>query len=184
MEASIRSKKMSVAEYIQYEERSEIRHEFDNGKLIAMAGTTDRHNDICYNIKTALKKQLKNTNCRIQVENVKVRLSENKRYTYPDVFVTCDVTDLATPYIKSYPSVIFDVLSEGTSVYDKTNKFILYKKIESLQHYILVEPNTTDIETFSKDAKGVWTAKTFNQITDNLPIPALNIEIPLLEVYE
>ena len=54
MEASIRSKKMSVAEYIQYEERSEIRHEFDNGKLIAMAGTTDRHNDICYNIKTAL----------------------------------------------------------------------------------------------------------------------------------
>jgi Uma2 family endonuclease len=184
MEASIRSKRMSVEEYIQYEERSDIRHEFDNGKLIAMAGTTDKHNDICHNIKAALKKQLKNTPCRIQVENVKVRLTEHKRYTYPDVFVTCDERDLADAYIKRYPSVVFEVLSDSTRVYDKTAKFMAYKKIDTIQHYILVEPDSIDIEIFSKNTDGEWSAQSFHTITDTLPIAALAINVPISEIYE
>lgn len=184
MEASVRSKKMSVAEYIRFEERSDIRHEFDNGKLIAMAGTTDKHNDICHNIKAALKKQLKHTNCRIQVENVKVRIGENKRYTYPDVFVTCDDRDLADAYIKRYPSVIFEVLSDGTRVYDKTAKFMLYQKIETLQHYILIEPETIDIEIFSKNEKGEWSAQSLHQLMDNLILSALNISVLVADIYE
>ncbi|MBV6438919.1 MAG: hypothetical protein EPGJADBJ_00547 [Saprospiraceae bacterium] len=53
------SRPMTVEEYIQFEERSEIRHEFINGNLIPVPGATDDHNEICFNITSTLKQMLR-----------------------------------------------------------------------------------------------------------------------------
>jgi Uma2 family endonuclease len=174
---------MSVEEYITFEEKSEVRHEFINGQLYEMAGTTDIHNDLCFAITAIMKRLIRSTTNRAYMENVKVRIKNDKDYTYPDIFVT-DERDADSRLIKRYPSVIIEVLSDGTRVYDKTDKFIRYQKIESLKHYLTVEPEKTLVECYTKQADGSWEVETFTHVSDVIPLTALNIQLPLSEIYE
>jgi Uma2 family endonuclease len=175
--------KMSVEEYIAFEETSETRHEYINGKLYEMPGTTDLHNDICFNITAKLKQLIRLTAFRAYMESVKVRIKNDKDYTYPDIFVTDD-RDKDSPLIKRYPTVIIEVLSDKTRVYDKTDKFIRYQNIESLQHYLTVEPEKTIVECYSKQEDGSWEVETFTQISDVISLTALNIQLSISDIYE
>ena len=175
---------MSVEEYIAFEERSEIRHEFINNQLIPMPGTTDYHNQICQNLSFLLRILLKQAGFRIFVEGVKVQITHDRDYTYPDVFVTADPRDLENRYVKKYPTVIFEVISKTSRIEDSTDKFIRYKNIESLQNYILVDSEKMLVEVRVKLENGNWEAETYLPSEIRFPVPALAIELPLVEVYE
>ena len=175
---------MTVEAYIAFEETSETRHEFINGQLYEMPETTDFHNLICGNIYIMLRHIFKGTMTRVFQENIKVRILHDKDYTYPDVFVTGDERDTTSRHIKRYPSVIIEVLSDKTRVYDKTDKFIRYKKIESLQYYLTVEPEKTLVECYTKQSDGSWEVETFTHISEIISLTALNIQLPLSEIYE
>ncbi len=175
---------MTVEAYIAFEETSETRHEFINGQLYEMPGTTDYHNHICGNIYMMLRHIFKGMATRVFQENIKVRILHDKDYTYPDIFITGDERDAASRHIKRYPSVIIEVLSDGTRVYDKTDKFIRYQKIDSLLHYLTVEPEKTLVECYTKQADGSWEVETFTHISEIIALTALNIQLPLSEIYE
>lgn len=178
------SRPMTVEEYIEFEERSEIRHEFINGNLIPMPGTTLFHNDICINLVILLRSLLSKENFKIQQENVKVQIPNEKDYTYPDVVVTGDKSDFKQQYIIQHPSVVFEVMSKSSRIYDSADKFILYKNIESLQNYILVDSEKIFVEVRVKLENGEWEASTFLQSDERFPIPALGVELELATVYE
>jgi Uma2 family endonuclease len=184
MKKLIETATMTVEEYIAFEEKSETRHEFINGQLYEMAGTTDRHNFVCGNIYIMLRQIFKGTLSRIFIENVKVRILNDKDYTYPDIVITGDERDEISTQIKRYPSVIVEVLSDGTRVYDKTDKFIRYQKIESLRHYLTVEPEKTLVECYTKQADGSWEVETFTNISETISLPALNITLSMRDIYE
>jgi Uma2 family endonuclease len=180
---SIKTATMTVEEYIAFEEKSETRHEFINGQLYEMPECKDIHNEICGNIGIALRLLLKDKIFKIYTR-VKVCIIENQHYAYPDVYLTYDERDTHDRFIKRHPSVIIEVLSDGTRVYDKTDKFIHYQKIESLRHYLTVEPEKTLVECYTKQADGSWEVETFTNISDIISLTALNIQLPLSEIYE
>lgn len=175
---------VSVEAYIELEERSEIRHEFINGNLIPMPGATDFHNDICFNIKALLKQLLQGRDAWIYIENVKVQITDQQDYTYPDVFVTLDARDTNDRYIKRYPIAIFEVISKSSRIEDSADKFIRYKNIESLRDYILVDSEKVFVELRSKQENGTWEATTYFLSDERFPLPSLNIELPLFDIYE
>ena len=178
------SRPMTVEEYIEFEERSEIRHELINGNLIPMPGTTLFHNDICINLVILLRSLLSKENFKIQQENVKVQIPNEKDYTYPDVVVTGDKSDFRQQYIIQHPSVVFEVMSKSSRIYDSADKFILYKNIESLQNYILVDSEKIFVEVRVKLENGDWEASTYLQSDECFPVPALGVELGLTAVYE
>lgn len=178
------SRPMTVEEYIEFEERSEIRHEFINGNLIPIPGTTLFHNDICINLVILLRSLLSKENFKIQQENVKVQISTEKDYTYPDVVVTSDKRDFKQRYVIQHPSVIFEVMSKNSRIEDAADKFIRYKNIKSLQNYILVDSEKIFVEVRVKLENGDWEASTFLQSDERFSIPALGVELELLAVYE
>ncbi|MFN0216586.1 MAG: Uma2 family endonuclease [Saprospiraceae bacterium] len=179
---TIHAPSMTVEEYIKFEERSEIRHEFIHGNLYPMPGTTDDHNDICYNLKNALKQMIKDL--RVYTESVKAQITSQKDYTYPDVLVAPDPRDLENKYIKKYPSVIFEVMSKTSRIDDSADKFIRYKNIESLQNYILVDSEKKLVEVRIKLENGDWESETYLQSDGHFPVPALGIDLRFEEVYE
>jgi Uma2 family endonuclease len=183
MKKLIETATMTVEEYIAFEEKSETRHEFINGQLCETPETSDTHNEINGNLAIAFRQHLKDKTFRIYT-SVKVSVIENQHYTYPDVFVTNHKLDADSRYIKRYPSVIVEVLSDGTRVYDKTDKFIRYQKIESLRHYLTVEPEKTLIECYTKQADGSWEVETFTNISETISLPALNITLSMRDIYE
>lgn len=178
------SRPMTVKEYIEFEERSEIRHEFINGNLIPKPGATLFHNDICINLVMLLRSLLSKADFKIQQENVKVQISTEKDYTYPDVVVTSDPRDFQQRYIIQHPSVIFEVMSKNSRIEDAADKFIRYKNIESLQNYILVDSEKIFVEVRVKLENGDWEASTFLQSDERFPVPALGVELTLEAVYE
>jgi len=175
---------MTVEEYLEFEERSEIRHEFVNNQLIPMPGTTDYHNQICQNLSFLLRMLLKMQGFRIFVEGVKVQITSQRDYTYPDVFVTSDPRDLEDRYIKKHPSVIFEVMSKTSRIEDSADKFIRYKNIESLRNYILVDSEKQLVEVRVKVENGEWESETYLPSSARFPVPALGIELNFEEVYE
>lgn len=175
--------RMSAAEYIAAEETAGVRHEFVNGELIEMPGTTDTHNEITGNIYIALRNMLKGSDCKVFMESVKVQIHEGQHYTYPDIFVTCDVRDQADAYVKRHPNVIVEVASPSTRVYDKTDKFIAYRNIASLSHYIVVDTEQELVECYTRTAEGDWTVSTATSKKDTIRLSALDVALELTAVY-
>ncbi len=177
---------MTVEEYLEFEERSEIRHEFVNNQLIPMPGTTIFHNAICINLTFLLRTLLKKGLFRIVQENVKIQISSNRDYTYPDVAVTNDQEDLnnQNAYFVKHPSVIFEVMSKTSRIEDSADKFIRYKNIESLRNYILVDSEKQLVEVRVKVENGEWESETYLPSSAHFPVPALGVELSFEGVYE
>ncbi len=175
---------LSIEEYIAFEETADVRHEYFEGQLIPMPGTTDTHNTICGNIYIALRQLLKNTSCKVYMESVKVQIRNKKHYTYPDVFVTCDERDLTDAYIKKHPSVVIEVASPSTKVYDKTDKFLVYRKIASLRHYLIVDTEKEIVDCYStKDGKE-WVSETYTSKDEVITLDAVGASLKLTAIYE
>jgi Uma2 family endonuclease len=104
----------SVAEYLEAESKSELRHEYLGGQIFAMAGGSKAHNIITLNIASRLRSQLRGRACDVFMSDMKVKLSAaNQNQTifyYPDVVVTCSSEDRDN-YFVNYPCVIVEVLS-------------------------------------------------------------------------
>ncbi len=183
MEA-VQTNKYTYEEFLQIEETSELKHEFYYGELFTMMGTTIVHNDIVFNttlsFKSALKK--KDKKCRVNFEAVKVRIKEKGHYAYPDVIVSCSEKE-DDPLTLKYPILIVEVLSDSTRNYDRDKKFMFYKQIPSLKHYILIEQDKCFVTSYTKQ-NDFWVHKAFSKLKDIIKIEHLNIEILVKDIYE
>jgi Uma2 family endonuclease len=81
------------------------------------------------------------------------------------------------------PILIVEVLSESTGTRDRGEKFELYKQLESLREYVLVEQNAAQIYVFTKSAAGEWVYNVFTGMEASLRLNSLGIEIPLANIY-
>ncbi|MVM37065.1 hypothetical protein GO730_04310 [Spirosoma sp. HMF3257] len=88
------TRRYTVEEYLAFEEKSEVRHEFYQGEVYAMAGGTVNHNLLIDNIKELLKSHTKSRGCRVFSENMKVDVLSGSYMPYPDVVLTCHPFDL------------------------------------------------------------------------------------------
>lgn len=181
----VEEKKYTVEEYLQLEEKSEIRHEFYDGEIFAMAGTTMNHNRIVGRIRSYLEGVFIPKGCDVFAENVKVEVIQNFYYPYPDVIVTCAPEDISGTYIVRHPSILVEVLSKSSATYDRDFKLRRYKEITSLQYYMLVSQHDCYIElyTHTKQA-GVWIYQSFDSPESVVPFDLLGFSMPVSKVYE
>jgi len=178
------SASLTVEEYIQLELQSDIRHEFINGQLIDMPGETDINNQIAIYICTFLVHHLMPKGFQVYINDVKVATQDRAKYFYPDVFATKEMRTQENQYIKYEPEIIIEVISPLTHITDTVDKYIAYTSIPSLKYYLIVEPETIYVTLFSKNAEGKWEAMSYVRNSDVLPLPQLDIEVPLNEVYK
>ena len=175
---------VSVVEYLHDEELSDVKHEYLNGTVHAMAGGGVRHGDIGLNIASALKALLRGKNCRPHNSDVAVHLSQNRdeRYYYPDASVTCGPLDLSARALEN-PVVIFEVLSPSTARIDQSEKKDAYLACESILHYVIVDPERVNVIIYTREADG-WKMTAYNELTDTLALTAIEVTLSLAEVYE
>ena len=176
----------SVTEYLEAESKSEVRHEYLDGQVFAMAGGSKAHNIITLNIASRLRSQLRGRSCDVFMSDMKVILKsvyQNKTvFYYPDVLITCSPEDRDS-YIVNYPCVIFEVLSPSTEVSDRREKLINYQTISSRQEYVLVAQDTIKREVYRQDSEGNWTKETLGH-EDNLVLNSLNLSLTMADIYE
>jgi Uma2 family endonuclease len=176
-------KNYTVEEYFELDEASEIRHEFFNGEIFAMAGGTLNHNRIAQNVGFSLRKSKKN-HCDIFIENVKLEAIKDFYYPYPDVMMTCNPFDLREKNKIAHPSLIVEVLSTSTEKYDKTTKLKKYKSIASVQYYMLVSQYEMSVELYSRVNDTLWSYEEFTEQNTIINFTKLDITLSLSDIYE
>lgn len=172
-----------AAAYLVWEAEQPDRNEFVAGEVFAMVGVRQAHNIATLNLAMALRSQVKGGPCRVFVESVKTRVEAADCFFYPDLAVTCDPRDRATPDYISHPSLVVEVLSESTAAYDRGKKFAAYRKLESLQEYLLVDLETRRLELFRRNPENHWVLYDYGA-GEHIEFTALNISLPVDLVFE
>ncbi len=175
--------KMTVEEYLEWEAQQEIRHEYVNGEVFAMTGSTIPHNDLALNFYTALRPHLRSRGCRMNVSDVKLQVSFQSRYYYPDVIVSCDPQDLNSRTFIQNPKIIVEVLSPSTSAKDRDEKFTCYLKISTLQEYILIDSQKIFVERYCRGEGRMWLYYSYTA-GEIITLSSIGFNLPIALLYE
>lgn len=180
------TRKLTVEEYLKLEEKSEVRHEFYNGEVYAMAGTTTAHNLIVDNVKDILKGYLRPRGCQVFSESVKVEVIQGSYMPYPDVTATCHPFDLRpNNLIIRQPRLLVEVLSKSTANHDRGLKWQRYRKMPSLWYYMLVDQYSTTVELFSRiEETPEWINVIYESLDDVIVLPRLGCELTVRAIYD
>jgi Uma2 family endonuclease len=174
----------SVEEYFEIDETSELRCEYINGEIIAMAGSTVRHNEIAMNIAFSLRSGLNRNgkHCKTMMSDVRLHIGSLNRYYYPDVMVVCGAENLESNKGMENPILIVEVLSDSTETTDLTTKLSAYQQIDSLVYYLIVSQTSPFVLCYEKRENG-WLLTIFNEISQTIELPLLELSISLSDAY-
>ena len=172
-----------AAAYLTWEEGQAERNEYIAGEVFAMVGVRQSHNVATGNLYGILRRELKGSPCRVFIESVKARIEAADCFFYPDVAVTCDTRDRQTPDYISHPTLIVEVLSNSTAAFDRGPKFAAYRKLESLQEYVLVDVAAQRVEVFRRNAENHWVLYDY-EAGDTLEFASLSVKVAMSEVLD
>lgn len=183
MGAAARRERMTEAEYLVFEATSFEKHHFVNGELIAMAGARIEHNHTVMNVTRVLLGALGAGPCRVVGSDQRVHVEATGIYVYPDLAVWCGAPQIVGPNPKSLvnPTVLVEVLSESTEDDDRTWKSSHYRRIPTLQAYVLVDWQDRRIEVYARTPEG-W---LLNEVIDTgaVAVAAIGARLDCADVF-
>jgi Uma2 family endonuclease len=184
MTAALQPEPVSVDEYLEGELISEVKHEYVGGRVHAMAGGTTRHSAVSTNVTTALGGALRGKPCRPFNSDLKVRieLPGQTRFYYPDAMVVCELR-AETETWQDRPVVVVEVLSDSTRRVDLTEKREAYMAIPTLKVLIYVEPDLAHVTVHRRRASGGFLTEEYFGLEAVVPLPEIDIELPLGDVF-
>jgi Uma2 family endonuclease len=185
----------TVDEYLALERAADERHVYLDGEIVAMAGESNNHGIISFNVVTALGSQLKGTRCQGRTKDTKVRsgpIPETGRgkkglFSYPDILVICGEVEFHDAHkdVILNPKVIIEILSESTEAFDRGEKFKrLQKWNPTLTDYVLISQDEPHIEHFAKPRKGAWAYQLFAGLDAEIKIKSIGCTLNLADVYD
>ena len=137
----------TVAEFLAWENQQTTRHEWMEGKIIAMTGGSMGHAQLIARLVRRLGNHLDGTPCIVIASDIKVQAAQN--IFYPDVVVTCARHESQDMVCKD-PKLIIEVLSNSTASQDRTKKRLAYQQIASLEEYALVAQDVQHITIYRR----------------------------------
>jgi Uma2 family endonuclease len=178
--------RFTFEEYLQLEEIAEVKHEFLEGQVWAMAGGSPEHAAIIGNVTTLLNVQLRGQRCRVYTTELRVRAKVTGLGTYPDITVVCgrlerDLEDRGGHTVTN-PRVLVEVLSPSTEAYDRGEKLSHYQTIPSLEEIVLVAHDRQEIEVIRREPDGLW-SRHFAGAGASARLTSIACELAVAEVY-
>jgi Uma2 family endonuclease len=173
------------SEYIKRERMNDWKSEFLDGEIFAMTGASRPHNLIAGNLFAEIRQQLRGRPCEVYTNDMRVRVSNTGLYAYPDVVVACGPIRFDDDHLDTLlnPMVIVEVLSDSTEAFDRGEKFARYRRLESLQEYVLVSQDKAVIELYRRQGD-LWTLSETRGLDAVLKLDAIDGVIPLADIYE
>lgn len=168
----------SEEDYLASEQVSDVKREFIDGQVYAMAGASYNHNCVSVNMLGELANHLKGTPCVTFMADMKVKLGRD--YVYPDVLVDCSKMR-GDDLFATAPVIIIEVLSRSTRKTDMTTKLIRYINLPSLQEYVLIEADMVLVQVMRR-SKG-WMPEYFF-LGDEVYFESIDLRLPVEAIYD
>lgn len=177
-----RTRHMTVEEYFAYDEAIEYKSEYIDGLVYPMMSGTVSHAAIVVNAACALWERVKSKQCRALMGDMRIGVSP-ARYLYPDFSVYCGKPELDEREINLFnPTLLGEVKSPYATVYERGNKRDYFRSMPSLQVYLLVDQDEALVEV-DRRQDGAWYTQEYAGLDTIIPLPALDCDLPLAEIY-
>ncbi|NEO31685.1 MAG: Uma2 family endonuclease [Symploca sp. SIO3C6] len=173
----------SPEEYLEWEEKQQLKYEYIDGEVFAMTGGTIAHGTIALNLASTLKNHLRGSSCRAFIFDVKVGISQKGPFHYPDIMVSCDQRDQDALKIIYHPCLIAEVLSPSTEGFDRGRKFANYRRIETLQEYLLIDTQQMNVECFRRIPQDKWELTAYTE-EEEIQLTSINLKFLISLLYE
>lgn len=165
-------------EYLRQEQQSELKHEYVDGQVYAMAGAKASHNRIVGNVYRKIGNYLEQKSCQPYMSDMQVKIAS--KYFYPDILVDCsNLSDDST--FTETPILIVEVLSKSTRRADETTKRMAYMQIPTLLEYVLIEQDFVQVEVMRKNRH--WQSFKY-YLDDDIHFESINLTLKVEEIYE
>ncbi len=177
---------ISVEEYLEAEVNSLEKHEYYKGEIFAMAGASIEHNRIVSNTLIELGAKLKGKNCVAYASDLRIKSEQINLYTYPDISVICGEIQKSNDAFDTVinPTLLIEVLSESTKNYDRGMKFLMYRKIPSLQDYLLVDSTgEVIVEKYTRNENGTWQLSEYKNREELVELNSIGVVLRLEDIY-
>lgn len=155
---------VTFEDFVASERDSDVKHEWLDGVVYAMAGGSIEHGRLATNFTAALRARFAGR-CTVLSSDVMLYVRETHLATYPDGSLVCGALD-AQQVVRNgkvigeavtNPALVVEVLSESTEAYDRGEKFAHYMRLPSLRDYVLVAQAERRIEVFRRpEGRGRW----------------------------
>ena len=175
---------LTLDEYFDVELRSEAKHEFLDGEILAMSGASPRHNAVVGNLHRVLATATRGGPCRAFGSDQRVA-TPDQLYTYPDlsVFRGPMVFVGGRPQTATNPVLLVEVLSDSTRDYDRGEKLARVQRIPSLTDVLLVEPGFVRVEHWVRRGDD-WARTLHLDPSDVVGLVGCRVTVPVAEIYE
>lgn len=174
---------ISVEEYLQLDRSSiETRHEYIDGYVTMLAGSTLDHATIGANIISILRRSLRGSPCRVFTSDARVRLSRT-HFVYPDATMSCDEQDRGQNDNVQSPRLVVEVLSPSTEGYDRGRKFGFYRECPGIHEYLLIDAQRPMLEVYRREKHDLWLLRAY-RMDEEVELTNLGVHFAVSEVYE
>jgi Uma2 family endonuclease len=175
---------LTPEEYLAFERKATTKHEYLNGQIVAMSGASFAHNFLTMNTANQLYNQLIGGECQVATSDMRVKVTQIDSYFYPDVVVVCGEPRAEDDTFDTLlnPTVVVEVLSPSTEVYDKGEKFEHYQQIASLKEYVLISQDKIRVEHYRRQ-ETEWLQTEFQGLEDVLYLLSIGCELRLQDIY-
>jgi len=185
-EAAPKYNYLSPKEYLEMERASDEKHEYFDGHIYLMSGAGLRHTKVATNLIGNLFAFLKDKECNVLAENMRVSSPSHDSYMYPDVMIVCGKEELEDDQFDTLlnPSAIIEILSPSTRSIDKGRKMMYYKEIPSLKEYFMVDTFSQIVHCVRKQPSGDWRLETISGNESVVLLETIQFQLPLSDIYK
>ena len=176
---------VSIEDYLEGEQHTDIKHEYLGGQIVAMGGASDRHGLIGLSLAALLHPHARSKACQLFMGDMKVRVDHDgdSYFYYPDLLLSCNPADKEHAYYRRHPCLLVEVLSPTTERIDTREKLLAYRLLPSLREYLLLRQDRVQADLYQWSDEGRWQHHVLGQPDDALALRCLDAAVSLRDVY-
>jgi len=176
-------RKWTFEEYVEYEIKMGVRHEFYDGDIFAMVGGTDRHSRVISHVMISLGSQILGQGCNTYNSDMRVQVATSK-YIYPDMSIVCGDAQFKDDKRTTLtnPTLVVEVLSPSTADYDRTTKLELYMTLPSLKYCLIIDPNRVAVNLYSR-LESSWKFDLYHRLDALIELPDIGCQLLVSDIY-
>lgn len=178
-------RRYTIAEYVDLENYSNVKHEYIDGLIIAMTGGTLEHSRLAAAILLELGIQLRGRPCAVYTSDARVRIEEPNVITYPDISVGCGAVEIDDDdrCAQMNPTVLVEVTSPSSEGYARGKKFRFYRAIPSLREYVIVDQAEPSIEVWRRADDGTWSVAQQGKAGERVDLTSIGCSLDVDVIY-
>jgi Uma2 family endonuclease len=176
-------RRMTVDEFLQWEDGTDTRYELVGGVVVAMAPAAPAHGRLAARLAGAIDAALRSRPpCAVQSEAGIVRPDRDDTCYVADLAVTCEALRAEDRLIRE-PVLIVEILSPSTTVFDRQTKVADYRQIPSVQEILLIDSQSVFAEILRRSGDQ-WITEIVQGLRAHLSLSSAPLSVPMAELYD